>query len=76
MGEIMRGFFICIRNLLTVSGTNGAVSYYNIASIQRTGLHDWVDITQGTLGIIAALIAIIYGYYNIKLIRRNLKKND
>ena len=76
MNELVKFIMISIRNTFLVSGSNGFAAYLNLSNI--TGFHDFVDIGQGLLGIVAAGVAIVYGFYNIRLIKGKIqdRKND
>ena len=57
--------------LVSVSGLNGYLAYFNFSQIP---IYNWVDDVRGVLGVIATFVAIIYGFYQIKLIRKKLRE--
>jgi len=57
--------------LLSVSGINGYLAYLNFSQIP---VYNWMDDVRGFLGAIATIVAIVYGFYQIRLIRKKLKE--
>jgi len=62
--------------LFGISGTNGYLAYFNLNDISIIPCTESLDAIKTILGIIATIIAIVYGYYQIRLIRKKLKNND
>ena len=70
---MIRSVLQSVGKLISVSGVNGYFAYFNFSQIP---VYSWMDDVRGALGIIATFVAIVYGFYQIRLIRRKLKKDD
>jgi len=65
-----------VLKLFGISGANGYLAYFNLTDVSVAPIINNLDLIRASLGIVATIIAIVYGYYQIRLIKKKLKKND
>jgi len=60
--------------LFSVSGSNTIMSVFNLTGLNVNNLLEIGEIIRLVIGIVGAGVAITYGFYQIKLIRKKLKE--